>query len=36
LRKRFAVLIRMEIAQTVTCEEDVEDEIRHLFQSLSI
>jgi RNA polymerase sigma factor (sigma-70 family) len=35
MRKRFAVLIRAEIAQTVTCAEDVEDEIRHLFHSLS-
>ena len=35
MRKRFAVLIRSEIAQTVTCAEDVEDEIRHLFHSLS-
>lgn len=35
MRRRFAVLMRAEIAQTVTCAEDVEDEIRHLFQSLS-
>ncbi|HWB04064.1 MAG TPA: RNA polymerase subunit sigma-24 [Verrucomicrobiales bacterium] len=35
LRKRFATLTRNEIAQTVTSPEEVEDEIRHLFQSLA-
>lgn len=35
MRKRFAVLMRSEIAQTVTSAGDVEDEIRHLFHSLS-
>jgi DNA-directed RNA polymerase specialized sigma24 family protein len=34
LRKRFAALMRAEIAQTVTSAGEVEDEIRHLFQSL--
>jgi len=35
MRKRFATLTRNEIAQTVTSPEEVEDEIRHLFQSLA-
>ncbi len=35
LRKRFAALVRSEIAQTVTSRAEVEDEIRHLFQSLA-
>ena len=35
MRKRFAVLVRQEIAQTVTSPGEVEDEIRHLFQSLA-
>lgn len=35
MRKRFATLTRNEIAQTVTTPEEVEDEIRHLFQSLA-
>ena len=36
MRKRFASLMRLEIAQTVTSAEDVEDEIRHLFDSLGM
>lgn len=35
LRKRFAALMRLEIAQTVTEPSEVDDEIRHLFHSLS-
>lgn len=35
LRKRFASLMRAEIAQTVVSPADVEDEIRHLFHSLA-
>jgi RNA polymerase sigma-70 factor (ECF subfamily) len=35
MRKRFAALVRSDIAQTVTSPEDVEDEIRHLFHSLA-
>lgn len=35
LRKRFAALMRSEIAQTVASPADVEDEIRHLFHSLA-
>lgn len=35
LRKRYRVLLRAEIAQTMTESEDVEDELRHLFSVLS-
>ncbi len=35
LRKRYRELIRNEIAQTVESPQDVEDEIRHLFNVLS-
>ena len=35
LRKRFRALVRAEIAQTVAHPDDVDDEIRHLFQSLA-
>ena len=35
LRRRFAELVREEIAQTVSSAEEVEEEIRHLFAVLS-
>ena len=35
LRKRYRSLLRDEIAQTVATPEDVEDEIRHLFEALA-
>ena len=34
LRRRFKERLRGEIAQTVSTEEDVDDEIRHLFEVL--
>jgi RNA polymerase sigma-70 factor (ECF subfamily) len=34
LRRRFGELLRAEIAQTVTTDEDVEDEIRYLIRAL--
>ncbi len=34
LRKRFRELVREEIAQTVSHPDDIDDEIRHLFQAL--
>jgi len=33
LRKRYRALLRAEIAQTVALKEDVDEEMRHLFQS---
>ena len=35
LRRRFGVLLRLEIAQTVAEPQDVDDEIRHLLECLS-
>ena len=35
LRRRYAGLLREEIAQTVSRPEDVEEEIQHLFQAVS-
>ena len=35
LRKRYRSLLRDEIAQTVATPEDVDDEIRHLFEALA-
>jgi len=32
LRKHYRSLLRDEIANTVLCEADIEDEIRHLFE----
>jgi len=34
LRQRYREIFREEIAHTVSCAEEVEDEIRHLFQAL--
>ena len=34
LRRRFGELLRAEIAQTVTTDEEVEDEIRYLIHAL--
>jgi RNA polymerase sigma-70 factor (ECF subfamily) len=34
MRQRFGALLRAEIAQTVAGENDVDDEIRHLFEAL--
>ena len=34
LRRRFRELVLAEIAQTVTGPEDVEDELRHLFEAI--
>ena len=35
LRKRYGEIFREEIANTVSCPDDVEDEIRHLFSVMS-
>ena len=35
LRKEFGKLLRAEIAKTVSDREEIEEEIRHLFVSLS-
>ena len=35
LRKRFRDLIRDEIAQTVSSPEEIEDELKHLWSSVS-
>jgi RNA polymerase sigma factor (sigma-70 family) len=35
LRKRFRELFRMEVAQTVACHEDVNEEMRHLVSVLA-
>jgi RNA polymerase sigma-70 factor (ECF subfamily) len=35
MRARYGELVRAEIANTVSREEDIEDELRHLFASLS-
>jgi len=35
MRRRYAQLVRDEIAQTVPGAADVEDEIRHLFAALA-
>jgi RNA polymerase sigma-70 factor (ECF subfamily) len=35
LRQRYRDIFREEIAHTVNRPEDVEDEIRHLFQALA-
>lgn len=34
LRKRYGEILRAEIAQTVSSPEEVEDEIRYMFQIL--
>ena len=34
LRRRFAVILRAEIAETVARPEDVDEEVQHLFRSL--
>ena len=34
LRKRYRAMLREEIAQTVSSEEEIDDEIRDLFDSL--
>ena len=34
MRQRFGALLRAEIAQTVAGEDDIDDEIRHLFEAL--
>jgi RNA polymerase sigma-70 factor (ECF subfamily) len=36
LRRRFGILLRQEIAQTVTHPAELKEEIRHLFSSLSV
>jgi len=36
LRQRYRDLLRDEIRQTVTTEEEVEDELRYLFRTLSL
>lgn len=35
LRQRYRELLRMEIADTVSAPEEIEDEIRHLFRALA-
>ncbi len=35
LRQRYREIFREEIAHTVSCKEDIDDEIRHLFSVLS-
>ena len=35
LRQRYRKLLRAEVAHTVACEQDVEDELRHLFHALA-
>lgn len=35
LRARYRELVREEIERTVACSQDVDDEIRHLFRSIS-
>lgn len=35
-RKRYRELLKQEIANTVAKPEEIEDEIRHLFQCLSL
>jgi len=35
LRKRYRELLRLEIAQTLAADDDVEDELRHLFKVLA-
>jgi RNA polymerase sigma-70 factor (ECF subfamily) len=35
LRQRYGELLRLEVAHTVTSEEDVDEELRYLFQILS-
>jgi len=35
LRKRYRELLRLEIAQTLTADDAVEDELRHLFKVLA-
>jgi hypothetical protein len=35
LRQRFGELLREQIAQTVSCEAEVKEEIRHLISVLS-
>ena len=34
LRRRYAALVRAEIAETVSDPDDVEEEVQHLFRSL--
>jgi RNA polymerase sigma-70 factor (ECF subfamily) len=34
LRQRFGALLRAEIAETISNPEDIDDELRHLFQLL--
>jgi len=36
LRQRFGRLLRDEVAQTVASEEEVDEEIRHLFSAVSL
>jgi len=36
LRRRFQSLLRQRVAETVADERDVDDEIRHLIQALSV
>lgn len=36
LRQRFGEMLRAEIASTVTTPEEVEEELRHLFATLSV
>ena len=35
LRERYRVLLREEIAQTVSSEEDIDGEVRHLFATFA-
>jgi len=35
LRQRYRTILRDEIAQTVSTESDVEDELRHLFAAVA-
>jgi RNA polymerase sigma-70 factor (ECF subfamily) len=36
LRSRYRELLRLEIAETVSTPEEINDELRHLFAALSI
>ena len=34
MRRRYRELLRMQIGMTVSCSEEIDDEIRHLFAAL--
>jgi len=36
LRQRYRAVVRAELAQTVTTPSDLEEEMRHLFEVLSL